>query len=143
MCPRTMCPQAKISDVAALLQSDPNLTHQKVSLSKCNRTHRSGLHYLRDASSKEKIVQGTKYTGDTKSQTDHPGAHCSGIQHPVIVFCLTAGQGGRNGQMGIRHTPFWYLSFTDHSFFLLITNLFMASLGRVPKHKPATQISDQ
>jgi hypothetical protein len=132
--------------IAAPLQSDLTyITQQTVSLSQCNRTHQSGTQYLRDASSKGQIVQGTQNPGDKKFQTDHPGAHCSGIQHPVIVFCLMVGQGGRNGQMGIRHTPFWYLSFTDHSFFLLITSLFMASLGRVPNTNewPATQISDQ
>jgi hypothetical protein len=43
-----------------------------------------GMHYLRNASSKEHIVQGTQYPGDIDSQTDQPGTHCSGIQHPVI-----------------------------------------------------------
>ncbi len=65
-----------------------NLTQQKVSLSQCKRIHQSGMHYLRNASSKGQIVQGTQNPGDKKSQTDHPGAHCSGIQHPVIL-CQT------------------------------------------------------
>ncbi len=59
----------------SLMPSCASTVQQKVSLSQCNRTHQSGIHYLRDASSK----------GHTKSQTDHPGTHCSGIQHPVIV----------------------------------------------------------
>jgi hypothetical protein len=45
-----------------------NLTQQKVSLSRSNRTHQSGMHYLRNASSKGHIVQGTQYPGVTDSQ---------------------------------------------------------------------------
>ncbi len=63
----------------------PDLTQHKVSMSQCNRTQRSGMHCLRNASSKGHIVQGTQNLGDTKSQTDHPGTHCLGIQHPVTV----------------------------------------------------------
>jgi hypothetical protein len=37
-----------------------NLTQHKVSLSHYNRPHRSGMHCLRDASSKGRIVQGHK-----------------------------------------------------------------------------------
>jgi hypothetical protein len=47
----------------------PNLTQHKVSLSRCNRTHWSGMHCLRDgASSKGRIVQGTHRPRDTKSR---------------------------------------------------------------------------
>jgi hypothetical protein len=71
---------------ASAVQHD--LTQQKVSLSQCNKTHQSGMHYLRDASSKGHIVQGIQNPGDTKSQTDHPGTHCLGRQHPVITQSL-------------------------------------------------------
>ncbi len=45
----------------------PNLTQHKVSLSQYN---------------KGRIIQGTQNPGDTKSQMDQPGTHCSGTQRP-------------------------------------------------------------
>jgi hypothetical protein len=46
----------------------PNLTQHMVSLSQYNEG---------------RIIQGTQNPGDTKSQMDHPGTNCSGIQRPV------------------------------------------------------------
>ncbi len=83
--PKHFVPHNESLERCGLGRVRPHLTHHKVSLSQCNRTRRSGMHCLRDASSRGCIVQWTQNPGDTKSQRTIQGHIVQGhnTQQPV------------------------------------------------------------
>ncbi len=68
---------------------------------------------LRDVSPRGRIVQGIQNPGYTKSQTDRPGTHCSGIiQHPVTDDTGFRGGGGQiqSNKSSVVVFSFFYIS---------------------------------